>query len=153
MPYMNRVSGGSARKFGFTRRVGFYSCNTHTSITTLNNTDKKCYYPSNYSATATTTQQQQGPGCYSGGDNYGGTCATCYGCCASPCAGCWYSGGGGCTCYTPDWQPCGVGAGTYGAYYINVNVTTYSCPVNSGIATVSGTTCVYPAAYNATFNP
>lgn len=29
----------------------------------------------------------------------------------------------------------------------------YSCPVNTGIATVSGSNCVYPAAYNATANP
>lgn len=152
MPYMNRMSGGSARKFGFTRRVGFYSCNTHTGIVTRNVNDNKCYYPSNYAATGTTSQQQQGPGCYSGGDNYSGNCCTCGGCCASPCAGCWYNGSG-CTCYTPDWNPCGTGASCYNAYYITVNVTTYSCPVNTGIATVSGTTCVYPAAYNATWNP
>jgi hypothetical protein len=33
-----------------------------------------------------------------------------------------------------------------------VNVTTYSCPTHTGVATVSGTTCVYPASYNATLN-
>lgn len=155
MPFLNKVSGGSARKFGLSRRSVFYTCNTHTGIVSLNNTDRKCYYPANYNATATTTSgtTQQGPGCYSGGDNYSGNCCTCGGCCASPCAGCWYNGSG-CTCYTPDWQPCGTGASCYGAYYINVPYTntTYSCPVNTGIATLSSTTCVYPAAYNATAN-
>jgi hypothetical protein len=47
MPYINRISGGSARKFGLTRRSSFYLCGTHTAIVTLNNTDKKCYYHHN----------------------------------------------------------------------------------------------------------
>lgn len=51
MPFLNKVSGGSARKFGLSRRSTFYTCNTHTGIVTLNNTDRKCYYPANYSAT------------------------------------------------------------------------------------------------------
>jgi len=50
MPFLNRVSGGSARRFGFSRRSIIFTCNTHTAITTLNNSDKKCYYPANYAA-------------------------------------------------------------------------------------------------------
>lgn len=151
MPYLNRISGASARKFGLSK--GSFKCLTNTSIVTLG-ADNRCYYPANYSATATTTTYscQQGPGCYSGGDNYSGSCCVCGSCCASPCAGCWYNGYGGCTCYDTGWNPCGVGASCYSAYYINTTCssTSYSCPVNSGIATVSGTTCVYPATYNAT---
>lgn len=150
MPYLNRIGGGSARKFGLSK--GSFRCLTNTSIVTLA-ADNRCYYPANYNATATTTSYscQQGPGCYSGGDQYGGSCCVCGGCCASPCAGCWFNGSG-CTCYTPDWQPCGTGASCYGAYYINTTCssTSYSCPTNSGVATLSGTTCVYPASYNAT---
>lgn len=154
MPFLNKVSGGSARRFGFSRRVAFYTCNTNTSLVTLNNADKKCYYPSNYAATATTTQQ--GPGCYSGGVQCGNSCVSCTGqaagcgvqCngwCAGDCNSCTGINFGGGNCGNQGWQS------SYGAYYINV--TTYSCPTNSSVVSLSGTTCVYPAAYNATLNP
>ena len=149
MPYINRISGGSARKFGLTRRSSFYLCGTHTAIVTLNNTDKKCYYPASYNASS--SQQQQGPGCYSGGgywgsDGVGAGCCSCAGCPYAGCVGCF---GVSCTCYNASWQYIGnVGGSCYQPYYITVTV--YSCPVNTGIATVSGSTCVYPAAYNAT---
>lgn len=154
MPFLNKVSGGSARKFGLSRRVQFYLCSVHTNVVTLNNSDKKCYYPADYSATATTSQQQQGPDCYSGGGFWGSSpgagCCSCAGCPYEGCVGCFDVS---CTCYNSSWQYIGnVGGSCYAPYYRTVNVTTYSCPQNSGIATVSGTTCVYPATYNATLS-
>lgn len=74
MPFLNKVSGGSARKFGLSRRSVFYTCNTNTAIVTLNNSDRKCYYPANYNATAT----QTGSYCPSGGSNCGGWCTGNY---------------------------------------------------------------------------
>lgn len=151
MPFLNRVAGGSARKFGLSK--GSFRCLTHVGIATLNPADNRCYYPANYAATGTTSYYscQQGPGCYSGGESTGGGCCSCGGCCANPCAGCWYSGHGGCTCYDTGWNPCGVGASCYSPYYITATCssTSYSCPTNSGIASLSGTTCVYPASYPA----
>lgn len=154
MPFLNKVSGGSARKFGLSRRSQFYLCGVNTSIVTLNNADKKCYYPASYAATATTSQQQQGPGCYSGGGFWGSSpgagCCSCSGCPYANCIGCFDVS---CQCYSPSWVPLGNSSGScYSPYYITVNVTTYSCPVNTGIATVSGTTCVYPATYDATLS-
>jgi len=152
MPFLNKVSGGSARKFGLSRRSAFWLCNTHPGVATLNNGDKKCYYPANYNATATTSQQQQGPACYSGGGTWGSEpnagCCGCGGCPYEGCIGCF---GVSCYCYTSNWTFLGtVGGWCYAPYYITVNVTTYSCPQNPGIATVSGTSCVYPSTYNAT---
>jgi len=152
VPFMNKIGGGSARRFGLSRRSQFYSCVTHTAVTTLNPADNKCYYPANYAATGTTAPQQQGPGCYSGGGTWGSEpnagCCSCSGCPYSECIGCF---GVSCYCYTSNWTFLGtVGGSCYAPYYITVNVTTYSCPVNNGIATLSGTTCVYPATYNAT---
>ena len=155
MPFLNKVSGGSARKFGLSRRSVFYTCNTHSGVVTLNNTDRKCYYPANYNATAT-------PGSFTGWACPGGAnCGTtCY---SHPVAGC--SCNGWCTCDCR--QGCGGATGYCGGsgdcYCIDrpanqwsasavYSPTTYSCPTNSGVATVSGTTCVYPAAYNATEN-
>jgi len=40
---------------------------------------------------------------------------------------------------------------SYGSYPAT-ETTTYSCPINSSIVTLSGTTCVYPANYAATAN-
>lgn len=154
MPFMNKIGGGSARRFGLSRRSTFFTCNTHTAVVTLNNTDRRCYYPANYSATATTSQQQQGPACYSGGGVWGSSpgagCCSCSPCPYANCNGCYDTS---CTCYDYGWNPIGNSSGScYSPYYITVNVTTYSCPTHTGIATVSGTTCVYPASYNATEN-
>ena len=77
MPFLNKVSGGSARKFGLSRRSVFYTCNTNTAIVTLNNTDRKCYYPANYSATAT-PGGFAGWSCPSGGSNCGTYCTGNY---------------------------------------------------------------------------
>jgi len=67
MPFLNKVSGGSARRFGFSRRSIIFTCNTNTGIVTLNNADKKCYYPANYSANASYS-------CPSGGSVSGVNC-------------------------------------------------------------------------------
>lgn len=153
MPYLNRIGGGSARKFGLSK--GSFKCLTNASIVTLA-ADNRCYYPANYAATATTTTYscQQGPGCYSGGGAWGSEpnagCCSCASCPYSNCVGCFSVY---CTCYDPGWNPLGnVSGSCYQPYYITTTCssTTYSCPVNSGIATLSGTTCVYPASYNAT---
>jgi hypothetical protein len=153
MPFTNKIGGGSSRKFGLTRRSTFWLCNTHSGIAVLNNADKKCYYPANYAATATTTQQQV-QGCHSGGGAWGSdpstwsSCCSCSGCPYSNCIGCFSLG---CQCYAPGWHPLGnTSGGCYAPYYITQNVTSYSCPVNSSAASLSGTTCVYPATYNAT---
>lgn len=150
MPFLNKVGSGSARKFGLSRRIQFYTCNTNTAIVTLSGTT--CTYPANYAATATT--QQVGPGCYSGGFACGNSCCSGYGqaagcscdCswCTGSCDSCTGQNFGGGNCGNQGWLSC------YGAYY--VNQTTYSCPTNTGIATLSGTTCVYPASYSATLN-
>lgn len=152
MPFVSKIGGGSARKFGLTRRSIFYTCNTHTAVVTLNNTDRRCYYPANYAATATNFSYscQQGPGCYSGGGTWG----------SEPNAGCCWCNQGNCygvscTCYDANWNPIGnSGGGCYQPYYITTTCTgtNYSCPTNTGVATLSGTTCVYPASYNATVN-
>lgn len=154
MPFMNKIGGGSARKFGLTRRSIFYTCNTHSTVATLNTTDFRCYYPANYAATATTAPQQVGPGCYSGGTVWGSEpnagCCSCAGCPFEGCIGCFSVH---CNCYNSSWQFLGnVGGSCYAAYYTTQNVTTYSCPTHTGVATLSGTTCVYPASYNATLN-
>lgn len=152
MPFISKIGGGSARRFGLSRRVQFYFCSAHTNVVTLNPADNKCYYPANYAATATTAPQTVGPGCYSGGGFWGSEpnagCCSCAGCPYDGCIGCFSVY---CNCYNSSWQFLGnVGGSCYAPYYTTQNVTTYSCPVNSGVATVSGTTCVYPATYNAT---
>ena len=154
MPYLNRISGASARKFGLSK--GSFRCLTNTSIVSLAS-DNRCYYPANYAATATTTNYscQQGPGCYSGGgfwgsDGAGAGCCSCASCPWPNCAGCFSVH---CTCYDTGWNPLGnVGGSCYQPYYITTTCssTSYSCPVNSGVVSLSGTTCVYPASYNAT---
>ena len=151
MPFLNKRGSGSARRFGLSMRSVFYTCNTNTSIVTLTGTT--CVYPANYAATATTTQQ--GPACYSGGAQCGNQCVSCTGqaagcgvqCngwCSGSCSSCTGIDFGGGNCGNQGWQS------SYTAYYINV--TTYSCPTNTSAVTLSGTTCVYPATYNATLN-
>lgn len=205
MPFLNKVSGGSGRKFGLSRRSVFYTCNTNTAIVTLNNTDRKCYYPASYvaavnytcnGATATLSgttcnranyaaTASQGPlsgwSCPSGGTACGSTCVgkpnswcSCSGWCDCDCnAGCGpyggYTDGSGVSyCYgRPDWSygaspvystnySCPTGGTVSGGTCINVPsyaaTANYSCPTHTGIATVSSTNCVYPAAYNATEN-
>jgi len=158
MPFISKIGGGSARKFGLTRRSTFFTCNTHTAVVTLNNTDRRCYYPANYAATASNYSYscQQGPGCYSGGGTWGtepnAGCCYCNACPFANCVGCF---GTGCNCYNSGWQFLGNGSGgCYNPYYITTTCTgtNYSCPTNTGVATLSGTTCVYPASYNATAN-
>ena len=153
MPYLNRIGSGSARKFGLSK--GAFKCLVNGGITTLG-ADNRCYYPANYAATATTTSYscQQGPGCYSGGGTWGSEpnagCCSCSGCPYANCVGCF---GVSCNCYNSSWQYLGsTSGGCYQPYYITTTCssTSYSCPVNSGIASLSGTTCVYPASYNAT---
>jgi len=165
MPFISKIGGGSARRFGLSRRSTFFTCNTHTAVVTLNNTDRKCYYPASYPA-ATTTH----PGSFTGWSCSGAaTCGTT--CLWHPTAGC--SCNGWCTCDCT--QGCGGATGYCGGsgdcYCIdrpagswsasaNYSATTYShsCPTNSGIATTSAAsnqssgTCVYPATYNATEN-
>lgn len=150
MPFLNKVGGGSARKFGLSRRVQFYVCSTNTGITSLNPADNKCYYPANYGASS--SQQQQGPACYSGGGTWGSNpgagCCSCSACPYANCAGCFDVS---CQCYNTSWQPIGNSSGScYQPYYINTTV--YSCPQNTSVATLSSTTCVYPATYNATLS-
>lgn len=146
MPYLNRIASGSARKFGLSK--GSFRCLTHTSIVSLGS-DNRCYYPANYAATATSYSCQQGPACYSGGGIWGSDPSTwnppqCCSCAQSNCYGL------SCQCYDSNWNPIGNSSGgCYAPYYINTTCTSYSCPVNSSVATLSGTTCVYPASYNA----
>lgn len=152
MPFVSKIGGGSARRFGLTRRSTFFSCVNHPGVAVLNNSDKKCYYPANYAATATTTNQTVGPGCYSGGGHWGSEpnagCCHCAGCPYANCVGCFSVH---CQCYDYGWNPIGnVGGGCYAPYYTTQQVTNYSCPQNTGVATLSGQTCVYPATYNAT---
>lgn len=154
MPFYNSIRSIGPLGAGRRVKLGGFKCLTHTNIVTFNPADNKCYYPASYAATATTTQQQQGPGCYSGGGAWGSSpgagCCSCSACPFQNCIGCFDVS---CLCYSPSWVPLGNGGGgCYQPYFINVNVTTYSCPVNTSIATVSGSTCVYPATYNATFS-
>ena len=78
---------------------------------------------------------------------------------------CWFNVRSGCVYYPTAQQfvcsqgtnvgngTCNVGpaAVSYGSYPAT-ETTTYSCPINSSIVTLSGTTCVYPANYAATAN-
>lgn len=48
MPFLNKISGGSARKFGLSK--GSFKCITHFGVATLA-ADNRCYYPANYTAT------------------------------------------------------------------------------------------------------
>lgn len=100
MPFLSKVGGGSARRFGFSRRSIIYTCNTNTSMVTFNPSDRKCYYPADYVATnnrtcpsggtlsgtncvypanygATGTSVNSGPGCWSGGVESGNACFHC----------------------------------------------------------------------------
>ena len=139
MPFMNKIGGGSARRFGLSRRSVFYTCNTNTSLVTLNTTDRKCYYPSDYNATA--WSWQSGTSCYAGGANCSGWCI---------------GAGQGCGCNCSNWcGPCdnaNLHRPEWGYAAAPTYTTTYSCPTNSSVVTRSGTTCLYPAAYNATEN-
>jgi len=58
-----------------------------------------------------------------------------------------------CPLGTPDGNRCllGPAIASYGSYPATAT-TTYSCPTNSSIVTLSGSTCVYPANYAATAN-
>lgn len=175
MPFINKVGGGSGRRFGLSRRSVLYTCGTHTAVVTLNNTDKKCYYPANYSAAvnytcngatatlsgttcirsnyaATATTTQQGPACYSGGAQCGNSCVSC----VDQAAGCGVQCNGWCAGDCNSCQGINFGNGncgnqgwqsSYSAYYINV--TSYSCPTGG---TVSGTTCINVPSYSATAN-
>lgn len=153
MPYLNTIGGGSARKFGFTRRSQFYKCLADTSIVTLNINTLQCTYPPNYAATSFTYSCQQ-TGCWSGGGIWGSEpnagCCGCEPCPFNNCVGCFSIY---CTCYDPGWNPLGnVGQSPacYQPYTITTTCTGYSCPTNSPPATLSGTTCVYPPTYTAT---
>ena len=58
-------------------------------------------------------------------------------------------------CYTTStvYDQCPSGgspSGGYCYYSCTGSTTTYSCPINTGVATLSGTTCVYPSNYAAT---
>lgn len=155
MPFVSKIGGGSARRFGLSRRSVFYTCNTNTAIVTLNTTDRKCYYPSNYAATNNPTFG--GWFCQSGGANCGTQCcgkgspcnAGCCGWCTGDCNYCGghnsgYTDGSGVTYCTSRPDYCYTAA-TY-------NNNNYSCPTNGSIVSLSGSTCVYPAAYDATEN-
>jgi len=151
MPYLNTIGGGSARKFGFTRRSQFYKCLTDTSIVTLNLSTLQCTYPPNYAATSFTYPCSV-RACHSGGGPWGTDPSTNDLCCScannangNPCFGLV------CQCYTSGWVPDGNSSGgCYEPYFATVNCTGYTCPTNSPPATVSGTTCVYPPTYSAT---
>jgi len=155
MPYLNTIGGGSARKFGFTRRSQFYKCLSNTSIVTFNLNTLQCIYPPNYAATPFYYQCVQ-TGCWSGGGVWGTDPITYQSnpilCCSclpnangNPCFGL------GCQCYSAGWIPDGTSSGgCYQAYPATVTCTGYSCPTNSPPATLSGTTCVYPPTYSAT---
>ena len=152
MPFLSKIGGGSARRFGLTKSA--FKCLVNGGIVTLG-PDNKCYYPANYPATATNfTYSCQVLGCHSGGGYWGSEpeagCCSCAACPYENCVGCFSIY---CQCYTPNWQPLGTTSGScYAPYYATSTCTgtSYSCPVNTGVATVSGTTCVYPATYNAT---
>jgi len=150
MPFFNSIR--SIGPVGAGRRVkaGFFKCLVNPGIVTLNPADNKCYYPADYAATATQTPYQA-LGCWNGGDPYWSP-GQCCSCSPGPAGsiGCF---GTGCQCYSSGWVFLGNSSSScYSAYYTTQYQTTYSCPVNSGIATVSGSNCVYPAAYNATFS-
>jgi len=153
MPYLNTIGGGSARKFGFTRRTQFYKCLTDTSIVTLNLSTLQCLYPPNYAATPFQYQANV-RACHNGGGPWGtdpstfDSCCSCAPCPFPNCQGCF---GLSCTCYDYSWNPIGnVSGGCYEPFYALVTLTGYACPTNSPPAALSGTTCVYPATYSAT---
>lgn len=79
---------------------------------------------------------------------------------------CWTNARSGCVyfgtsqtaiCYVGTWDGtrCYLSPAdaSYGSYPATANTSTsYSCPTNSSIVSLSGTTCVYPADYTATAN-
>lgn len=153
MPFFNSIRSIGPLGAGRRVKLGGFKCLTHTNIVTFNPADNKCYYPANYSATATSSPYQV-LGCHQGGGQWGSNpgagCCSCSPCPYQNCAGCFDVS---CTCYNYGWSPLGNSSSScYQPYYATYYSTTYSCPVNTGIATVSGTTCVYPATYNATFS-
>lgn len=137
MPFVNKLGGGSARRFGFTRRSVFYTCNTNTAIVTLSGTT--CNYPANYSATAWTWQS--GSYCPFGGANCSGTCIGANQGCGCNCSN-WCGPCDNANLHRPEWS--------YGAY--PTYTTTYSCPTNTSVVTLVSTSCNYPSAYAATEN-
>lgn len=60
---------------------------------------------------------------------------------------------GGCYTQTTIYDQCpsgGTASGGYCFYSCTGSTTTYSCPTNTGIVSLNGTTCSYPANYTAT---
>lgn len=154
MPFLSRIGGGTARKFGFTK--GSFKCLVNTGIVTLG-PDNKCYYPANYAATGTPfTYPCTVTACWSGGGWGWGTdpglegqCCYCAACPYENCLGCF---GLSCTCYDPGYNPLGnTSGGCYAPYPAETTCEgiSYSCPINTGVVTLSGTTCIYPATYDA----